>query len=139
MYVCLCYPLTEDGIKSLIKKEEITNFSQLVEKTSAGTGCGTCTSSLKKIFEEVRSKAPEPKIQSDKDFIHDLRLLSKLIVADRVAHTMSEDDSLRADIEKLEQSIIEYAQGNKVSLLMSPSEDIREATTYILRRMKAHG
>lgn len=55
MYVCLCFPTTEEELKELA--QNVKTFEEFVEQTEAGGNCGGCDCDrvyLKQIYDQVR-------------------------------------------------------------------------------------
>lgn len=53
MIVCVCHNVSEREIKALL--DEGLSLEEIVERTSASTGCGTCLEYLIEVIEDERT------------------------------------------------------------------------------------
>lgn len=53
MWICICHPLTKQELFELIADNKVTEFNQLVDLTSASSGCGCCKEVLRQLFDQA--------------------------------------------------------------------------------------
>ncbi len=51
--ICSCFDVYKSEIYKAIKGNELTNLQEVMDITSAGTGCGSCHESIQEILDEV--------------------------------------------------------------------------------------
>ncbi len=57
MYVCICMAVTEKDIRDAVASG-LDSTAEIMEKTGAGTRCGTCRSTVAAILDGSAKEAP---------------------------------------------------------------------------------
>lgn len=52
--VCSCYGISEDGVNAVIRQFEITELSEYMKHSRAGTGCGSCRMIIEEMIDAPR-------------------------------------------------------------------------------------
>ncbi len=61
--ICQCFQVSDETIKSHIKKDNLKNIEQVTEACGAGGGCQSCHMLIQLFIDQHHKKPPEP--QSD--------------------------------------------------------------------------
>lgn len=56
MYVCVCHAVTETHIRQAAEAG-VTSFTELQQRLAIATGCGSCESCAREVFERARAAA----------------------------------------------------------------------------------
>lgn len=59
--ICQCFQVSDETIKSHIKKDNLKDIEQVTEACGAGGGCQSCHMLIQLFIDQHHTKPPEPK------------------------------------------------------------------------------